>query len=113
MDDTKGMADAIAAVEVPATQKELTSRLTATLADISDSLAVFDICGARSADILMTAFSLDLRTDAFVEGRVVRSLIADISVVIWKTEPQRFRCLVDQSWTGHFWDWLTQSSTEW
>ena len=86
--------------------RQLTTPLTA-VTDMSDAFACFEVGGARAADILMSGCSLDLRADAFPSGRVARTALADIPVILRKTrESQCFRCFVDRGYARHIRDWL-------
>jgi heterotetrameric sarcosine oxidase gamma subunit len=105
-------------LEAPATraataQSALIARLGAAFAsisDISDAFACFDVSGEVATDVLMTGCSLDLRPDAFFDGRVARSVFAGVPVIIWKTDnSRRFRCLVDRGFAEHIWSWLANA----
>ncbi len=74
------------ASETESLRAALTRRLTTRLAavtDMSDALAVCEVSGTRSADILMSGCTLDLRADAFPAGRSARTGLADISAIVW------------------------------
>ena len=93
-------------------QAALVARLGSAFAvsDISDAFACFDVSGDVAADVLMTGCSLDLRPDAFFDGRVARSVFAGVPVIIWKTDnSRRFRCLVDRGFAEHTWSWLANA----
>jgi sarcosine oxidase subunit gamma len=83
----------------------------AAVTDLSDAFACFEVCGDAAADVLMTGCTLDLRPDSFKVGRVARTAVADVPVVLWKPgdDPRQFRCLVDRSFAEHFWSWLAQA----
>jgi heterotetrameric sarcosine oxidase gamma subunit len=103
-------------LEHPASQTDslqhaLTHLLAASLTvvtDVSDALACCEISGARAAEVLMAACSLDLRAHAFPTGRVARTALADIPATIWNPgrKPQRLRCIVDRSFAKHLRDSL-------
>ena len=91
----------------------LLAQLAATLAavtDISDGLACFEVEGKEASDMLMTGCTLDLRAEAFVPGRVMRTAMAGVPMIVWRPgEAGRFRCFVDRSWAEHFSSWLSES----
>ncbi len=92
----------------------LTRRLAGSLAvmtDMSDAFACFELRGARATDIMMSGCSLDLRSEIFPAGRVVRTSFAGIPAIIRKTgEPHGFRFLVDRSYASHIRDWLVTTT---
>jgi heterotetrameric sarcosine oxidase gamma subunit len=91
----------------------LMAQLAATLAavtDISDGLACFEVEGTEASDMLMTGCTLDLRPEAFVPGRVMRTAMAGVPMIVWRPgQAGRFRCFVDRSWAEHFSSWLLES----
>ena len=98
------------AKETDSLQIALTRRLAGsltTVTDMSDAFACCDVSGTRAAEALMTGCSLDLHAHAFPSGRVARTALADIPVIIRNAgEPHGFRCLIDRGFAGHFRDWL-------
>jgi sarcosine oxidase subunit gamma len=94
-------------------QAALVARLGAALAaviDVSDALACFEVSGEAVADVLMTGCTLDLQPHAFTVGRVARTAVAAVPVILWKpADPRQFRCLVDRSFAEHFWSWLAHA----
>jgi heterotetrameric sarcosine oxidase gamma subunit len=85
----------------------------AAVTDMSDALGCCEVSGARAAEVLMSGCSLDLNAHAFPPGRVARTVLADIPVIIWNLDqPERFRCLIDRSFGGHFGDWLSEAARE-
>jgi sarcosine oxidase subunit gamma len=111
------MAPGQCLLELPAAQAStaqaaLIGRIGAALAavtDVSDAFAGFDVSGDRAPEALMTGCTLDLRPHAFAPGRAARTALADVSVVIWKPDSNRFRCLVERGFAGHFAEWLAQA----
>ena len=93
-----------------AVQAALSTRLASALAaatDVSDSFARFDVSGEHAADVLMTGCSVNLRSHALAAGQVVRTAVADVPAILWRSgDSQPFRCLVDRSVAEHFWNWL-------
>ena len=96
--------------ETDSLQIALSRRLAtslATVTDMSDAFACCEVSGARAAEALMSGCSLDLHTHSFPSGRVARTALADIPIIIRKIgEPNHFRCLVDRGFAGHLRDWL-------
>jgi heterotetrameric sarcosine oxidase gamma subunit len=102
------------AKEADSVQIALTHRLAASLAtvtDMSDAFACCEVSGARAAEALMSGCSLNLHAHAFPSGRVARTALADIPIIIRKVaQPHDFRCLVDRGFAGHFRDWLADAA---
>jgi heterotetrameric sarcosine oxidase gamma subunit len=98
---------------VSTVQAALAARLGAALAavtDLSDAFGCLEVSGEAAADVLMTGCSLDLQPRAFTAGRVARTAVAAVPVILWRPgDPHRFRCLVDRSLAEHFWSWLVQA----
>ena len=96
--------------ETDSLQVALTRRLAralTTVTDMSDAFACCEVSGTRAAEALMTGCSLDLHTHAFPSGRVARTALADIPIIIRNAgERHGFRCLVDRAFAGHFLSWL-------
>ncbi|MGC1730669.1 MAG: sarcosine oxidase subunit gamma family protein [Steroidobacteraceae bacterium] len=91
---------------------QLASTLVA-VTDISDALACFEVAGAKASDTLMTGCTLDLRPEALVPGRVVRTAVAGVPMILWRpAEAGGFRCFVDRSWAEHFSSWLLESAVD-
>ena len=91
------------AARAASVQVALVARLGAAFAvvsDVSDAFACFDVSGDVALDVLMTGCSLDLRPDAFSDGRVARSAFAGVPVII---------CLVDRGFAEHVWSWLANT----
>ena len=82
----------------------------AAVTDLSDALACFEVSGEAAADVLMTGCSVDLQPGAFTVGRVARTAVAAVPVILWKPgDPHQFRCLVDRGFAEHFWSWLAHA----
>jgi heterotetrameric sarcosine oxidase gamma subunit len=96
--------------EINSIQIALARRVASSLTvmtDMSDAFACCEVTGDRAAEVLMSGCSLDLRTDAFPLGRVARTALANIPVIIRRAgKLQRLRCLIDRSFAHHLLDWL-------
>lgn len=94
----------------------LAAQLASTLAavtDISDALACFEVEGTDASDTLMTGCTLDLRLEAFFPGRVMRTVMTGVPVILWRpAESSGFRCFVDRSWAEHFSRWILESAAD-
>lgn len=91
---------------------QLASALVA-VTDISDALACFEVEGKEASDTLMTGCTLDLRPEAFVAGRVMRTALAGVPMILWRPGQDRgFRCFVDRSWAEHFSNWLSETAAD-
>jgi heterotetrameric sarcosine oxidase gamma subunit len=77
------------------------------ITDFSDALVSFEVSGSGAPETLMTGCSLDMRSHAFPARRVVRTALAGVPAILWNPgNPDRFRCLLDRGFAGHFLIWL-------
>ncbi len=79
--------------------------------DVSDAFAGFDLIGPRGVDVLMSGCSVDLMPRALPVGSVVRTVLADVPVIIRRASC--FRCWVDRSFAAHLWSWTVESPARW
>ena len=109
-------------IELPAAQtstmqEALCCRLDAVLAsvtDVSDAFASFDVGGECAVDVLATGCSLDLSSHAFAAGQVARTILAGVPAIIWRHATSHpFRCVVDRSFAEHFWSWFARAPVQW
>lgn len=77
--------------------------------EMSDALAGFDLEGTGAAERLASGCSLDTTPQALSLGRVARTVLADVPVILRRinaSPPDRFRLWVDRSFAEHLWGWL-------
>jgi sarcosine oxidase, subunit gamma len=79
--------------------------------DMSDAFAGFDLSGPRAVDVLMSGCSIDPMPHALPVGSVVRTVLADVPVILWNASC--FRCWVDRSFAAHLWSWIAESPARW
>lgn len=85
----------------------------ASVIDISDGIAVFDVTGERSVDLLRKGCALDLHPAAFAAGTATRTALAQATIVLCCLERScRWRLYVDRSFAGYIWAWLRDAGRE-
>lgn len=84
----------------------------ASLAEQTDSYAVFEISGSDVRKVLAKGVPLDIHPSVFLEDDVAVTVIAHMGAVVWRDEPDRFVIAVFRSYTESFWHWLSASSAE-
>jgi sarcosine oxidase, subunit gamma len=83
----------------------------AAAADVTDGLAVLDLCGDRVPDLLAMACALDLDPRSFGPDASARTPFAGIPVVLYRHGAAGgFRLHVDSSTIGYLWSWLGQAA---
>jgi methylglutamate dehydrogenase subunit D len=78
----------------------------------TDGLAVLRIGGLRARDTFAKGLSIDLDPSAFAVGDVASTILAHITVTIWRTEEAAYDIAVPRSFAGDFWHWLAESAGE-
>lgn len=86
---------------------------SAAVTDISESFAGLELEGEHAMDILMSGCSLDLRPEAFGLSSVVRTAVANTTMIVRRTGDSNWRLLFDRSEAAYFFGWLQVSATEW
>jgi heterotetrameric sarcosine oxidase gamma subunit len=84
----------------------------ASLADQTDSYAVFEISGPDARKVLAKGVPLDIHPSVFLEDDVAVTVIAHMGAIVWRDGPDRFVIAVFRSYTESFWHWLNASSAE-
>jgi sarcosine oxidase subunit gamma len=84
----------------------------ASLADQTDSYAVFEIGGRDARKVLAKGVPLDIHPSVFLEDDVAVTVIAHMGAIVWRDEPDCFVIAVFRSYTESFWHWLHASSAE-
>ena len=75
----------------------------------SDALAWFEISGPGSGALLARGGFLSLSANGFQTGHFKRSILADISVLIWRRDAETWEVACERSRAKYFSDWLESS----
>jgi heterotetrameric sarcosine oxidase gamma subunit len=78
----------------------------------TDGLAVLRIAAPRARTAFAKGLSIDLDPGAFAVGDVASSILAHITVTIWRTDETSYDIAVPRSFAGDFWHWLAESAAE-
>jgi sarcosine oxidase subunit gamma len=85
----------------------------AAVTDQSASSVIFHIAGEKARDLLAKGVNLDLHPAAFAEDAVAATMVAQISILLWRLDTADGYCIaVPRSWVGGFLRWLTESAAE-
>jgi sarcosine oxidase subunit gamma len=82
----------------------LTARLgttPASLVDVSDRQLALEVTGPKAAELLSAFVMLDLDEGVFPVGMCTRTLLAKAEIVLWRSEPLRFRIEVWRSFAPY------------
>jgi heterotetrameric sarcosine oxidase gamma subunit len=80
--------------------------------DVSRALFLLRITGGAALRVIGKGCSLDLDLTAFAVGRVVRTRMAGIPVVVRRTDVTAFECLVTRSYGDYFDAWWEDAALE-
>jgi sarcosine oxidase subunit gamma len=83
------------------------------LVDLTDGLAVLELRGFATRDVLSKGCGLDFHPDVFFIGTCARTRFAQLDVIIHCTgfEPQ-IELYVGRSYLAYLHDWLTDAATD-
>ena len=84
----------------------------AAATDVGDQFAAMALSGPAAGDVLAKGCALDLHARAFPPGRVARTMLARVRVVLWRSGGSRFTLLVERSLTEYVWCWLGDAGRE-
>lgn len=104
----------------PAGDEGLEDRLREALAglhhavvEVGDRLTAIVVEGVQARTALAAGCALDLHKNAFPPGRVVRTLLAKVPVILWRPgTDDRFELLVDGSLAPYLWRFLENAALE-
>lgn len=102
-----GAADA----EVAALEKALEG-VHSLVVNVSDARAVFDVSGGQARDVLAKLFPVDLSKEAFGEGMIRRSRMAQVAAALWMEGPEQFRVVCFRSVGQYAFDLLCTAAAE-
>ncbi|MEO0912212.1 MAG: sarcosine oxidase subunit gamma family protein [Pseudomonadota bacterium] len=69
----------------------------ATVAVVTDARAIFAIEGARAREVLAKLAPVDLSREAFGEGQIRRTRLAQVAAAFWMSGPERFELVCFRS----------------
>ncbi len=75
----------------------------------SDALAWFEISGPGAGALLARGGFLTLSADGFQTGHFKRTVLADVSLLIWRRDAETWEVACERSRTKYFRDWLESS----
>lgn len=85
---------------------------TITAAVVTDQFICLDIEGRHARALLAKGCALDLDNKVFSGKHVARTLLAQTNIVIWRTDRDGFRLMVDVSLASYLSFWLEEASAE-
>lgn len=85
---------------------------TITTSEITDQYICLDIEGRHAQALLAKGCALDLSSESFSENHVVRTLLAQTNIVLWRNKEDGYRILFDVSLSDYLWLWLKGAATE-
>ncbi|UYV38782.1 sarcosine oxidase subunit gamma [Rhodobacteraceae bacterium D3-12] len=97
--------------EVAALDKALTG-VHSLAVNVSDARAVFEVSGSQARDVLAKLFPVDLSKDAFGEGAVRRSRIAQVPAALWMEGAEGFRVMCFRSVGQYVFDLLCAAAAD-
>jgi len=78
----------------------------------TDGLAVLRISGPRTLDAFAKGLPIDLAPGVFAVGDIAGSVLAHITITIWRVDEASYEVAVPRSVAGDFWHWLASSAAE-
>lgn len=85
-------------------------RRSFTVTEVSDAYVTLALEGALAAPLLARGCALDLSPAVFGDHACTRTRLAQLPVVLRRTGPERFECVVDRSTAQHLHDWLRDAA---
>lgn len=86
-------------------------------AAVGDGLPDLELSGPYAREVLAGGTALDLHPRAFTAGRVARTRLARIGVVLHQTADHPvsgpvYRLHVERPWAGYLWSWLADAALD-
>lgn len=78
----------------------------AELFDQSSGFGVLRMEGGDARRVLQKGLFIDLEAALDEDGKSVASIIAHVSVTVWRLAPDHFGIAVPRSYAGSFWHWF-------
>ncbi len=86
---------------------------SASVVDVSDLRAVFELAGPRARDVLAKGCAVDLHPRAFKPGDCALSALARIRVALHQPAVENaYQIYVERSYAQYLWDWLVDAMVE-
>jgi sarcosine oxidase subunit gamma len=83
-----------------------------TVTDVSDAYCALRLAGPHALDVLAKGCGLDTHDSVFPPGRVARSLLAKVDVILHRTAADAFEIFVARSYADYLWRWLEDAGRE-
>ena len=85
----------------------------ASIVDVSDLRAVFELAGPHARDVLAKGCAVDLHPRVFQPGDCALSALARIRVALHQPAADNaYRIYVERSYAPYLWDWLIDAMRE-
>ena len=85
----------------------------ASVVDVSDLRAVFELAGPRARDALRKGCAIDLHPRVFGPGDCALTALARVRVALCQLDDRpAYRILIERSYAVYLWDWLVDAMAE-
>lgn len=85
----------------------------ASVVDVSDLRAMFELAGPNARDVLRKGCALDLHPRVFGPGDSALTALARVRVALCQVDARPgYRLLIERSYAVYLWDWLTDAMAE-
>ena len=85
----------------------------ASVVDVSDLRAVFELAGPRARDVLRKGCAIDLHPRVFGPGDCALTALARVRVALCQVDERPgYRILIERSYAVYLWDWLIDAMAE-
>jgi len=100
------------AADAAALARELAGH-AASVVDVSDLRAVFELAGPRARDVLRKGCAIDLHPRVFGPGDCALTALARVRVALCQVDERPgYRILIERSYAVYLWDWLIDAMAE-
>jgi sarcosine oxidase subunit gamma len=85
----------------------------ASVVDVSDLRAVFELAGPGARDVLRKGCAIDLHPRVFGPGDCALTALARVRVALCQVDDRpAYRILIERSYAVYLWDWLIDAMAE-
>jgi sarcosine oxidase subunit gamma len=85
----------------------------ASVVDVSDLRAVFELAGPSARDVLRKGCAIDLHPRVFGPGDCALTALARVRVALCQVDDRpAYRILIERSYAVYLWDWLIDAMAE-
>lgn len=85
----------------------------ASVVDVSDLRALFELAGPNARDVLRKGCAIDLHPREFGPGDCALTALARVRVALCQVDDRPgYRLLIERSYAIYLWDWLTDAMAE-